>query len=817
MNKRIASLILSLALVFCFTAPDFAFAYSGSITRNTVFNAQSISSENDEPEAEKAASVSVFSGDELLDDFDIEEDGNITYALRSAFDYCTNNLEDGKLLTVRIPEGVYSVNYALTISSNTVLDLTDNVVLVDASSNIFISQSGVEGYNGTHDFTVLGGRLTYIENDSSYNGCLVRLAHAKNIKFENTVFSNNKNSHHIELAACKDISFNGCTFENMQADISQTSGEALQIDILEENEHFKLMPEYDGTVNDGITVNNCIFRNLLRGVGTQSAYAGLYQKHIKITNCTFENIQATAISCMNYIDSTVSNNVITNCGEGIKYYLMMSDANLGKMYYIEDNCSINTNCNTVISGNNISVVKNAVMKSASPIYVFGNNITSEKGAAFKTGNYYVGNISITGNTINTPEYGIRIYDVKNSNISKNRINGVSAVNGTNGVYADEDCDSNRINENTIKGFENGINIKNKSDSNTVSRNVISNPAKNGIILQSGVKSNTVTSNTISSASSNGIFSNGSKSTVINSNTVSKSRGHGVCIMNSSEITKLASNKITESTENGIYTKASKLSSVSSNTVSKTKSSGVCIMNGSEITKLDSNKITDSAKNGIYCSSSKLASVSSNTISKSKSHGICIVGKCAVTKLNSNRISESSKNGVYMESGSKITDLKSNTISKSGTNGISTYGSIGNISSNTFTSNSWGIYFASGTKNSVYKNTYNSNKKGACYCDGKKGYKFSNLSAPSVSLSQKSRAATVKWKKASNATSYEIYRSTSKNGAYSKIKTVSSKTLSFKNTRLSKGKTYYYKVRAIRKINSTTLYSPYSSVKSIKIK
>lgn len=764
MNKRIISLILSSVLIACISLPQPAFAnanekgllpeindeqdinFSDEYEGKDYFgenqgNNDPVNSENNENSDNndnndnkdvpadpdpivEYQKISVLSDGAVIREFEIENvEGNITYALRSAFDYCRENYENGKIYTVKIPKGEYNVGYALTVSSNTVLDLTEGVVLVDTYSNIFVSQIDVKGYNGTHDFTVRGGKLTYIDDSSDYNGCLVRLAHAKNIRFENTVFADNKNSHHIEIAACRNVTFEGCTFENMQADLSRTSGEALQIDILEENDHFKLMPEYDATMNDGITVNKCTFKNLLRGVGSQSAYAGLYQKNIKITNCTFDNIRATAISCMNFINSTISNNKITNCAEGITYYLMMSDANIKKMYYIDDKCTINTNCNSVISNNNITVVKNKVMPAASPIYVFGNNITADKGAKFKAGNYYVGNISITGNTINTPEYGIRIYDVKKSNISKNIINGVSKVNGTNGVYADADCDSNKINENKIKGFENGINIKNKSDSNTVSRNNISSSAKNGIILQSGVKSNMLSSNTITSASSNGIYSNGSKST----------------------------------------------------------------------------------------------SITSNTISKSKSHGVCIMGKSQLTKLNSNKISSSTKNGVYMEAGSTITDFKSNSISKSSGNGASTYGSISNISSNTFTSNSWGIYIAQGVKSSIYKNTYKSNKKGACYCDGKKGYKFSNLSAPSVTVSRKSKTATVKWKKISNATSYQIYRATSKNAAYSKIATVNSKAVSYKNTKLSKGKTYYYKVRAIRKMNSTTLYSPYSSIKSIKIK
>lgn len=78
------------------------------------------------------------------------------------------------------------------------------------------------------------------------------------------------------------------------------------------------------------------------------------------------------------------------------------------------------------------------------------------------------------------------------------------------------------------------------------------------------------------------------------------------------------------------------------------------------------------------------------------------------------------------------------------------------------------------------------------------------------------SAKLTWKKASGVSGYQIYRSTSKNGTYKKIKTLSSKTTSFKNTGLKKKKTYYYKIRSYKKVNGRTYYSSFSSVKKIKM-
>lgn len=90
-------------------------------------------------------------------------------------------------------------------------------------------------------------------------------------------------------------------------------------------------------------------------------------------------------------------------------------------------------------------------------------------------------------------------------------------------------------------------------------------------------------------------------------------------------------------------------------------------------------------------------------------------------------------------------------------------------------------------------------------------------------------ATLKWGKISSPVSgYAIYRSTKKSSGYKKIKTVSSKTTSYKNTRLRRNTTYYYKIRPYRNVKYTyttkskkkktisrIAYGNYSSVKKIK--
>ena len=71
-----------------------------------------------------------------------------------------------------------------------------------------------------------------------------------------------------------------------------------------------------------------------------------------------------------------------------------------------------------------------------------------------------------------------------------------------------------------------------------------------------------------------------------------------------------------------------------------------------------------------------------------------------------------------------------------------------------------------------------------------------------------------WEKVDGAAKYYIYRATSKDGKYTKIKTTVSAT-SFTDTTAKAGVKYYYKVKAIH--SNTDANSAYSSIKYITAK
>ncbi|WP_102693342.1 fibronectin type III domain-containing protein [Rummeliibacillus pycnus] len=97
------------------------------------------------------------------------------------------------------------------------------------------------------------------------------------------------------------------------------------------------------------------------------------------------------------------------------------------------------------------------------------------------------------------------------------------------------------------------------------------------------------------------------------------------------------------------------------------------------------------------------------------------------------------------------------------------------------------------------------------------FEASAVNAPSKPyISVKATSTTkikISYKKVKGATTYQIYRANSKVGKYKHI--VTTKNTSYTDRKLKSSTTYYYKVRAIKKVGKKTYYSKYSIVKSIK--
>ena len=73
---------------------------------------------------------------------------------------------------------------------------------------------------------------------------------------------------------------------------------------------------------------------------------------------------------------------------------------------------------------------------------------------------------------------------------------------------------------------------------------------------------------------------------------------------------------------------------------------------------------------------------------------------------------------------------------------------------------------------------------------------------------------ISWKQVDDVDGYEVFRSTDKNGKYTKIKTITNNTtVSIASPNLQKGTTYYYKVRAYKTVGENKQYGEFSLIET----
>lgn len=107
------------------------------------------------------------------------------------------------------------------------------------------------------------------------------------------------------------------------------------------------------------------------------------------------------------------------------------------------------------------------------------------------------------------------------------------------------------------------------------------------------------------------------------------------------------------------------------------------------------------------------------------------------------------------------------------------------------------------------------------CVGKSTATSAKAVPPKTSLSSakgQENKVTLKWKKVSGVSGYEVYRATSKNGKYKKVKTITSNSkTTYVNKNLETGKKYCYKIRTYKNVDGKKVYGQYSTVKTAKVK
>lgn len=239
---------------------------------------------------------------------------------------------------LKIKKGVYLITNNLYVPSNVTIELEDGVVLKKAAttgtSKLNISRSifqliapsksevigAVGKHNGTRNVKIYSkGRATIdLQNQKLSFGIV--MGHNMNITVQNINFVNSNAGHFIELDASKNVVFDNLSFIGNSSTEILNANEAINLDTPDKvTKGFNAKwSNLDRTGNDGITIKNSHFEDLVTAIGTHQIsgegtingkkFISQPHKNVKIINNTFENLRSDAIHAFNWDQPIIENN-----------------------------------------------------------------------------------------------------------------------------------------------------------------------------------------------------------------------------------------------------------------------------------------------------------------------------------------------------------------------------------------------------------------------------------------------------------------------------------------------------------------------------
>ena len=512
-----------------------------------------------------AAADDAYAGAQVINVSAADLRDGAQWALQSALDQAKNQATASNPVTVKAAAGSYDLGRGLKIYDNTTLDLSGVTLRRTFSGNMLRVgyedqvNSGAVGYQ-YKNIRLVGG--TYDGNNGE--NTMLKVAHAKNFSMENVTVINEREGHMMEVAGCDGFTATGCTFRDQVLTPHHDGYEAIQFDILHPKHVVNCRAEDLNCKN--ILVENCVFDNVPRAVGTHTGILNNPFDGITIRNNTFRNLKSIAVQGMNWINVDIRMNVIENAPRGITVYSVMDDgsgifksselsslggttSHVSSSYQTPKKANINICYNTL--KNVGSLADGFADYESQGIAVLGNKLervfpkdSVDGSGALPVGDYYNDDVSIYGNYVDIRGNGIRLEDVRNASVTRNEIlcskNTVKSANYY-GIVLRDNAQVDGIEYNTIKNAEvNGIQID-SSKVGTINYNDIISPGKYGM----GVYTTTIgsiTDNYVTSAKSEGItLLWSSKADKIKWNRVRSCSGTGIYVSSNSSSGDVSSN------------------------------------------------------------------------------------------------------------------------------------------------------------------------------------------------------------------------------------------------------------------------------------
>lgn len=268
-------------------------------------------------------------------------------------------------VSLYFPKGVYGMSGYLRMYKNTNIQMSQDTVIkrLGKGNNVFVNgefgnKTYATGYNGEGNIHFNGGTIDLNSKDAPIridkDISAFDIGHGNNISFSNMTIKNGQNGHYFQISSSSNVSFKNCIFKDVyhNSSTNNMNYELIQIEVATE-ESFPIFGGYDGTISQNIDIDNCVFENIIRAIGTHGdgkfgTRTVIYSKNIRIQNCKFKNSIDNMLNLTAYDNVVIKNNKIeTTGGHGI-YAFQVKDSliigntikNTKKSEFLERNSTI---------------------------------------------------------------------------------------------------------------------------------------------------------------------------------------------------------------------------------------------------------------------------------------------------------------------------------------------------------------------------------------------------------------------------------------------------------------------------------------------
>lgn len=270
--------------------------------------------------------------------------------------YYMDELEKNGGGTLTLKKGTYSITNILYVPSNVTIRMKDGARIVK-SGNVgnagFRPAEGIfqvvpyrlsqtkrkgKGYSGSRNVKFIGEGKATIDLKYVKNSKAIVTAHCQNVEIRGIRFLNMNAGHFLEVDATKKLTVKDCKFSGVASGSPYTK-EAINIDVPDPNTGGVNLQwsSLDKTPDTDITIEDCTFSDLQRGVGSHkysqkkaggNRIVNCYHENVVIRNNTFTNMKDTGIFMLNWKNVTLEKNVFENCNLCLNFRGTQAPVNL---------------------------------------------------------------------------------------------------------------------------------------------------------------------------------------------------------------------------------------------------------------------------------------------------------------------------------------------------------------------------------------------------------------------------------------------------------------------------------------------------------